>query len=161
MHTMTRSGRSARLASHLAEPFVECTPPMRCCFGARTERWCASSPDGPLGGAPARQRRDRARSIFVPIQWSGSNASDARVGALAAPVSIDQWRAGVQNTPARVEPFIVNWYGFALTAARCRSGRQLVGCAEGGRFAAMSSPAAAVPHSWSSWGRSLYAPSSR
>jgi assimilatory nitrate reductase catalytic subunit len=53
--------------------------------------------------------------LFVPIHWSGVNASDARVGALVNPV-VDpiSGEPEFKHTPARVEPFVVSWYGFAL-----------------------------------------------
>ena len=116
-HTMTRSGRSARLASHLAEPFVDMHAADALRFGAR---------DGSLVRVVTRWGRMVARlrtsgeiargSIFVPIHWSGSNASDARVGALVSPgVDPISGEPEFKYTPARVEPFVVNWYGFALT----------------------------------------------
>ncbi len=51
-------------------------------------------------------------SVFVPIHWSASNASDARVGALVNPV-VDpiSGEPEFKHTPARVEPLRVEWYG--------------------------------------------------
>ena len=53
---------------------------------------------------------------FVPIHWSDSNASDARVGALVSPaVDPVSGEPEFKHTPVRVEPFVVSWYGFVLT----------------------------------------------
>jgi assimilatory nitrate reductase catalytic subunit len=157
-HTMTRSGRSARLASHLAEPFVDMHAADALLFGAR---------DGTLVRVVTRWGRMVARlrtsgeiargSIFVPIHWSGSNASDARVGALVGPgVDPISGEPEFKNTPARVEPFIVNWYGFALTRGSLSLGDlSWWACAEGGQFRRYEIAGRKVPHSWSSWGRSL------
>jgi assimilatory nitrate reductase catalytic subunit len=52
----------------------------------------------------------------VPIHWNDSNASDARVGALVNPV-VDPYsgQPELKHTPARVEPFVVSWHGFAFS----------------------------------------------
>src|ERR1017187_2494737 len=53
---------------------------------------------------------------FVPIHWSDSNASDARVGALVNPaVDPISGEPEFKHTPARVVPFVVAWQGFALS----------------------------------------------
>jgi assimilatory nitrate reductase catalytic subunit len=157
-HTMTRSGRSARLASHLAEPFVDMHGADALLFGAR---------DGTLVRVVTRWGRMVARlrtsgeiargSIFVPIHWSGSNASDARVGALVSPgVDPISGEPEFKNTPARVEPFVVNWYGFALTRGSLSlADLSWWACAEGGQFRRYEIAGRSVPHSWPSWGRSL------
>ncbi|HTE39744.1 MAG TPA: molybdopterin-dependent oxidoreductase, partial [Steroidobacteraceae bacterium] len=115
-HTMTRTGKAAKLALHLPEPYVDMHPQDVLLCGVRagdlvrvTTRW---------GSLVARLRTSGEmprRMIFVPIHWSGVNASDARVGALVNPV-VDpiSGEPEFKHTPARVEPFVVSWYGFAL-----------------------------------------------
>src|SRR5581483_8430687 len=53
---------------------------------------------------------------FAPIHWSGTNASQARAGALIKAV-VDPISGGPEfkHTPARIEPFPVTWYGFVLS----------------------------------------------
>jgi assimilatory nitrate reductase catalytic subunit len=157
-HSMTRSGRSPRLASHLAEPFVDMHAADALLFGAR---------DGTLVRVVTRWGRMVARlrtsgeiargSIFVPIHWSGSNASDARVGALVGPgVDPVSGEPEFKNTPARVEPFVVNWYGFALTrGSLSHAALSWWACAEGGQFRRYEIAGRSVPHNWSTWARSL------
>jgi assimilatory nitrate reductase catalytic subunit len=157
-HTMTRSGRSARLASHLAEPFVDMHAADALLFGAR---------DGALVRVVTRWGRMVVRlrtsgeiargSIFVPIHWSGSNASDARVGALVGPgVDPVSGEPEFKNTPARVEPFVVNWYGFALTRGSLSlAALSWWACAEGGQFRRYELAGRSVPLNWSTWARSL------
>ncbi|MGC1523784.1 MAG: molybdopterin-dependent oxidoreductase [Steroidobacteraceae bacterium] len=157
-HSMTRSGRSPRLASHMAEPFVDMNGADALLFGAR---------DGSLVRVVTRWGRMVARlrtsgeiargSIFVPIHWSGTNASDARVGALVSP-SVDpvSGEPEFKCTPARVEPFVVNWYGFALTrGALAVSPLSWWASAEGGRFRSYEIAGRSVPHQWPTWARSL------
>lgn len=53
---------------------------------------------------------------FAPIHWSSENASQARAGALVSPI-VDpiSGEPEFKHTPARVEPFPVEWYGFILS----------------------------------------------
>jgi assimilatory nitrate reductase catalytic subunit len=54
-------------------------------------------------------------TAFAPIHWGMTHASEARVGALVNPV-VDpvSGEPEFKHTPAQVEPFIVDWYGFVL-----------------------------------------------
>jgi assimilatory nitrate reductase catalytic subunit len=115
-HTMTRTGRSPKLASHLPEPFVEMHPYDAMLCGVR---------DGTLArvatawGACVLRVRATAdqprRQIFIPIHWNDQFASDARVGALVNP-AVDplSGEPEFKHTPCRVEPFLVQWHGFVL-----------------------------------------------
>ena len=115
-HTMTRTGLSPRLASHIAEPFVDMHPQDALLSGVRegalarvSTRW---------GSLVARVRTSGEmprRSIFVPIHWNAQYASDARVGSLVNPV-VDpvSGEPEFKHTPARVEDFPVRWHGFVL-----------------------------------------------
>jgi assimilatory nitrate reductase catalytic subunit len=158
-HSMARSGRSARLASHLPEPFVDMHPADAACFGLGegalvrvTTRW---------GGVVVRLRvsGEIARgSIFVPIHWSTPNASNARIGALMSPaVDPVSGEPEFKCTPARVEPFVVSWYGFALTRRRLTVDRfSWWACAEGGQFQRYEIAGRRVPRDWSQWAQSLF-----
>ncbi|CAG9168476.1 Nitrate reductase [Cupriavidus laharis] len=116
-HTMTRTGKSARLADHLPEPFVDMHPQdaLLCGVGegklARVStRWGAMVARVRHGGGIPRG------SVFVPIHWNGQFSSDARVGALVNPV-VDpvSGEPEFKHTPVCVEPFGVNWHGFVLS----------------------------------------------
>ena len=116
-HTMTRTSRSARLTGHLPEPFVDFHAQDAMRAGVREgelarvrTRW------GSMIGR-VRTSGELARGgVFVPIHWSSPHASDARVGALVNPV-VDpvSGEPEFKHTPACVEPFDVQWYGFILT----------------------------------------------
>ena len=116
-HTMTRTGKSPKLANHIPEPFVDMHPHDALMCGVRAgelvrvaSRWGAlvarltTSGEQPRGGA------------FVPIHWNNQFASDARVGALVNPV-VDpiSGEPEFKHTPVRVETFGVNWHGFILS----------------------------------------------
>jgi assimilatory nitrate reductase catalytic subunit len=115
-HTMTRTGKASKLATHLPEPYVDMHPQDVLLCGVRvgdlvrvTTRW---------GSLVVRLRASGEmprRMIFVPIHWNATNSSDARVGALVNPaVDPISGEPEFKHTPARIEPFVVSWHGFAL-----------------------------------------------
>ncbi|WP_306396008.1 nitrate reductase [Telluria beijingensis] len=116
-HTMTRTGKSPRLAGHAPEPFVDLHPHDALLAGVRegelarvSSQWGAMVARVAHGGGIARG------SVFVPIHWNGQTASDARVGALVNPeVDPVSGEPEFKHTPVRVEPFGVAWYGFILS----------------------------------------------
>jgi assimilatory nitrate reductase catalytic subunit len=116
-HTMTRTGRSARLAEHIPEPFVDMHPQDALLCGVKagelariTSDWGAVVARVQHGGGIARG------SAFMPIHWSGQTASDARVGAVVNPaVDPVSGEPEFKHTPIRIEPFSVRWYGFILS----------------------------------------------
>ncbi len=116
-HTMTRTGKSARLADHVPESFIDIHPQDALLYGVRAgdlarvaTPWGAMVARVQHGGGIARG------GIFVPIHWNNQSASDARVGALVNPV-VDpvSGEPEFKHTPARVEQFRVNWFGFILS----------------------------------------------
>jgi assimilatory nitrate reductase catalytic subunit len=116
-HTMTHSGKSARLNSHSPEPYVDMHAQDALLSGVRVgefvrvvTRW---------GAMVARLRSSGEmprRMIFVPVHWNGTNAADARVGALVNPV-VDplSGEPEFKHTPARVTAYVVAWQGFILS----------------------------------------------
>jgi assimilatory nitrate reductase catalytic subunit len=116
-HTMTRTGKSPRLAGHVPEPFVDMHPQDALLAGVREGELARVSSNWGAMVARVRHGGGIARgSVFVPIHWSGQTASDARVGALVNPV-VDpvSGEPEFKHTPVRIDPFGVNWYGFILS----------------------------------------------
>jgi len=116
-HTMTRTGKSARLADHVPESFVDMHPQDALRYGVRegglariSSRWGAMVARVQHSGGIARG------SVFVPIHWNSQNASDARVGALVNPV-VDpvSGEPEFKHTPVNIEEFGVAWHGFILS----------------------------------------------
>lgn len=116
-HTMTRTGKSPKLADHIAEPFVDMHPQDALLSGVSegklarvTTRWGAMVARVQHSGGIPRG------SVFVPIHWNSQFSSDARVGALVNPV-VDpvSGEPEFKHTPVRVEEFRVSWHGFVLS----------------------------------------------
>jgi assimilatory nitrate reductase catalytic subunit len=116
-HTMTRTGKSPRLAGHVPEPFVDIHPQDALLSGVREGELARVSSNWGAMVARVRHGGGIARgSVFIPIHWSGQSAADARVGAVVNPV-VDpvSGEPEFKHTPVRVEPFGVTWYGFILS----------------------------------------------
>jgi len=116
-HSMTRTGKSARLAEHVPESFIDMHPQDALLYGVRagslariSSRWGALVARVQHSGGISRG------SVFVPIHWNNQTASDARVGALVNPV-VDpvSGEPEFKHTPVQVEEFRVTWYGFILS----------------------------------------------
>jgi assimilatory nitrate reductase catalytic subunit len=116
-HTMTRTGKSPRLAAHSSEPFVEINP---------ADAGIAGVADGGFARVTTRHGTtilkvvvaagQRRGSIFVPIHWSDANTGHARVGEMAtAQADPYSGQPEAKATPARVEAVEFAYRGFTLT----------------------------------------------
>ncbi len=84
-HTMTRTGYSASLSSHCAEPFVEIHPSDADELGmADADIVQVRSQHGSVLVRIQRSVKAKRGNIFVPIHWSGQFASNARVDKLVS-----------------------------------------------------------------------------
>jgi assimilatory nitrate reductase catalytic subunit len=116
-HTMTRTGKAAKLSGHIAEAFIDIHPQDALLYSVRegelariSSAWGAMVARVVHGGGIARGQ------VFVPIHWSDANASDARVGAVVNPV-VDpvSGEPEFKHTPVRIEQFRVHWHAFVLS----------------------------------------------
>jgi assimilatory nitrate reductase catalytic subunit len=118
-HTMTRTGRSARLGSHTPVPFVEINPVDAARFGLfHGDLARVSSRAGSAVLEVVVAEGQRPGSLFAPIHWSGETSSDGRVGALVHPV-VDPFsgQPDAKATPAAIEPLSMRRRGFLLARA--------------------------------------------
>jgi assimilatory nitrate reductase catalytic subunit len=116
-HTMTRTAKSVRLSSHLAEPFLELHPADAARLGLHTADIAEVTND--LGRAVLRvvvTDRVRPGHPFAPMHWTGQTAPTGRVDALVAanpdPISGQPDSKGALVTLQR---YAARWYGFAVS----------------------------------------------
>jgi assimilatory nitrate reductase catalytic subunit len=116
-HTMTRSGRSARLMQQAPEPFVDLHAQDALLAGVRPGELVRVSTRWGSMVARLRCSGEIGRgTIFAPMHWNSQYASDARVGPLVNPVMDPiSGEPEFKHTPARVSPFVVAWQGFVLS----------------------------------------------
>jgi assimilatory nitrate reductase catalytic subunit len=118
-HTMTRTAKTARLMSHIAEPFLEIHPEDAATFGLSLAKLAhVTSPHGNAVLRIVVTPRQRKGSVFAPIHWTNKQASNARVDALITdavdPVS---GQPELKGAPVSVRAFPAEWFAFAVSVA--------------------------------------------
>ena len=121
-HTMTRTGKSARLSGHLAEPFVEIHPRDAQALGiSDADLVTLESPHGAAIVRALVTDRQAEGNLFVPMHWNDQFASRARIDALVAPVTDPvSGQPASKNMPIRASRFAAAAYGFAVSARKPR-----------------------------------------
>ena len=113
-HTMTRTGKAARLFAHIPEPVVSLHPDDAGAiepggFAAVESRW---------GSGMFRARLDpgmRPGAVFVPMHWTARFCRAARSNAAISPAADPiSGQAELKHTPVRVRAWAPAWHGFTL-----------------------------------------------
>jgi assimilatory nitrate reductase catalytic subunit len=116
-HTMTRSGKAPRLATHTQEPYAELHPDDA--RRLRIEENTLVSVSGNEGEIILRARLSegqQAGSLFVPIHWNDQFSRRARVGSVITAVTDPlSGQPEFKHCPVRVAPYHATWYGFLLS----------------------------------------------
>ncbi len=113
-HTMTRTGKTARLLAHIPEPVLSVHPDdaMGMADGVLAEVSSA------WGSAVLRLRHDpgmRRGSVFAPMHWTARFCPAARVNTTVNP-AVDplSGQPEFKHTPVRVRQWTAAWHGFVL-----------------------------------------------
>jgi assimilatory nitrate reductase catalytic subunit len=118
-HTMTRTARSARLLSHIEEPFVAIHPEDMLALGLRAGQLVKLSNHFGECHLPVVSDAGQQRGqLFSPIHWNDQFASKARIDSLVAPV-VDpkSGQPEYKQVAVSIEPMPSLWHGqlFSLT----------------------------------------------
>ncbi|MBW6422052.1 molybdopterin-dependent oxidoreductase [Rhizobium sp. XQZ8] len=116
-HTMTRTGKSARLSSHIAEPFAEIHPWDAAELGIRDATLVElESPHGQVIIRALVTERQARGNVFVPMHWNDQFAAKARIDALVTsltdPIS---GQPASKNVAIAARLFASAFYGFAVS----------------------------------------------
>jgi assimilatory nitrate reductase catalytic subunit len=119
-HTMTRTGKSARLSAHIGEPLCEINPQdarQRGIEPATLVR--VTNPRASVIVRALVTDRQPRGGVFVPMHWSDENAASGRIGALVAP-STDpiSGQPALKAAAVDVGPARMVAYGFGVMARR-------------------------------------------
>ena len=128
-HTMTRTGRAARLLDHIEQPFVAIHPDTALAYNLKEDDLArVTTAQGDLELCVVLEIGLKPNQIFIPIHWNNQFAKSARVDSLVAPI-IDEvsgqpefkftpaiiakidvpcWAVLVSRNKLNCEPFI-NW----------------------------------------------------
>jgi assimilatory nitrate reductase catalytic subunit len=159
-HTMTRTGKAARLSAHMAEPFVEIHPADAAAHSIRPATLVRL--ENQHGTARVRaliSARQRRGHVFVPMHWTDKFASNARVDALV-PAKVDpvSGQPALKMGTASIEPLHMAMYGFFVARARPELADLdywAIAEAPGGVRGELGF--AAEPDDWSGWVRDRFA----
>ena len=118
-HTMTRTGKTARLTGHIPEPYVEIHPVDALASGVSENR--LARVHSRWGEVIVRVRTNPGQqpgSVFVPMHWGSPLAPRGRINAMVNPV-VDplSGQPEFKHTPVRVQAYRPRWHGFLLSRA--------------------------------------------
>ena len=158
-HTMTRTGKSARLNAHIAEPFAELHPRDAQALGIESADLVElESPHGKVLLRALISERQARGSVFAPMHWNDQFASQARIDVVVAPVTDPHsGQPASKNMGVRARRFEAKAYGFAIS--RIRPDAQdcaywAMAKADGGYR--MELAFAEEPQDWTFWARQVF-----
>ncbi|MBX5229875.1 nitrate reductase [Rhizobium sp. NLR9b] len=119
-HTMTRTGKSARLSAHIAEPFAEIHPRDAIENGISSAGLVEiESPQGTAIVRALVADRQARGGVFAPMHWNDQFAAKARIDAVVAPITDPlSGQPASKNVAVAVRPFRATHYGFAVSAIK-------------------------------------------
>ncbi|MBN9671024.1 nitrate reductase [Roseibium aggregatum] len=119
-HTMTRTGKTPRLTSHIAEPFAELNPDDAARLGIQAADLVAvKSPHGGVAVRALVTERVKPGEVYVPMHWTDQFTSLGRVDAVVAPeTDPHSGQPGSKFTPVSVTKLEMAVYGFAVLRNR-------------------------------------------
>jgi assimilatory nitrate reductase catalytic subunit len=158
-HTMTRTGKAARLSAHYAEPFVEIHPDDARVLGiSRATLVRVSSPQGHAVLRALVTERQRRGQLFAPMHWTDQFASNGRIDALVAgKVDPQSHQPALKMALVHAEPFRVDLYGFFVARTRpLLSGLAYWAVAEAAGGVRGEIALTEEPTDWLGWARAMF-----
>jgi assimilatory nitrate reductase catalytic subunit len=162
-HTMTRTGKSPRLAGHCAEPFVQLHPLDAARFGLTLGDLVeVATAAGRIVVRLELTQSVAPGQIFVPMHWGSVFASNARVCALiASAVDAISGQPELKCAAARVRRYEAKWYGFALSRARLElPATSYRAVSRGAGYYRYELAGEDLPASWPEWADAVLGPKS-
>ncbi|MFD2649350.1 molybdopterin-dependent oxidoreductase [Devosia albogilva] len=152
-HTMTRTGKTARLSAHYAEPFVEIHPEDARRLNIRKASLVRlARGDSETVVRALLSERQRKGSVFAPMHWTGQFASKGRIDALvAAKVDPVSAQPALKMSEVTVEPWRTSLYGFFVALERPRLDTDYWAWAPAPRGTRGELAWRAEPADWSAW----------
>ena len=116
-HTMTRTGKSPKLSSHLPEPFIQINPADAEARGIQEDEFVQiSSKWGTAAGRARVTKVMRPSEVFMPIHWSETYSANGGVGSVVSPeVDPVSGEPEFKHTPVQLKGMGMGWYGFILS----------------------------------------------
>lgn len=117
-HTMTRTGRVAKLMTHSDEPTIAVNPEDAIRFELKDKQLAVLSNLGAeFIGRVNVTREQRTGEIFVPIHWNDNFSASARASALVNPITDPICgQPEFKHSPVNIEPFSSVWSGYLISS---------------------------------------------
>jgi assimilatory nitrate reductase catalytic subunit len=118
-HTMTRTGKAAKLLAHIDEPFLAMHPDDLVRTGVRAGGLArVYNGHGEMLARVVASPDQGPGEVFAPIHWNGRFSGRARPGVLVNAVTDPlSGQPEFKHAPVAVEPWPAAWHGFVLTRA--------------------------------------------
>ena len=117
-HTMMRTGKSARLGAHLAEPYLEINPADAADLGASSG--ALVEVENAYGHALLRALvtlRVAKGQLFAPMHWTRQRTTFGTVNSATAPVTDPiSGQPALKATAVNARVYQAKWYGFLASA---------------------------------------------
>ena len=114
-HTMTRTGKTARLFRHIPEPFLAVHPD----DDPALQDGDLAVVESAWGSGTLRVRHDRGLrrgTVFAPMHWTAEFCPSGRVNSAVNPAADPvSGQPEFKHTPVRVRRAAMDWHGFALS----------------------------------------------
>ena len=118
-HTMTRTGKSAKLLAHLPEPLLSVHPD----DAPELDEGDLVTVSAATGSAVLRLRRDpglRRGEVFAPMHWTDRFCPAGRINPVVnAAIDPVSFQPELKHTPVRLARFPAQWHGFLLARRNC------------------------------------------
>ena len=157
-HTMTRTGRSARLSGHINEPYVEIHPEDASEYLLTNNALAqVKSEWGEIIVRVTVSDQQRRGSVFVPMHWNQQFASQAGVDLLInSAVDPISGQPEFKHTPVSILPYIPQWYGFILCRRKLKiTNPSYWACSIGQGYWKYEIAGSELPNDWSQCARNL------
>ena len=158
-HTMTRTGKAARLSAHMAEPFAELHPDdaadksIRHASLVRLENQHGTA----LVRALVTDRQQRG-SVFLPMHWTGQFSAAGRIDALVtAKADPQSGQPALKMAMVVAEPALARRYGFSVSRRKPKlDGADYWAAAEADGGWRTELAFLAEPANWEGWVREAF-----
>lgn len=116
-HTMTRTGYSARLSRHLAEPYIDMNPQDALIHGIQdADVVQVRSPQGDVYMRALLSERQQPGHIFAPLHWTDQFASRARIDSLISSLTDPHSKQPAsKNQVVAMQRFNATSYAYGIT----------------------------------------------
>ncbi|MEM7016554.1 MAG: nitrate reductase, partial [Pseudomonadota bacterium] len=116
-HTMTRTGKTPRLLSHISEPYVDIHPKNAEAQGIKNSALVEiESIHGRTIARACLSSSQTSGTVFMPIHWNAQTANQARVGTLiGATTDPFSGQPEFKHTAVSLKPCALKWQGFLIS----------------------------------------------